>query len=72
MATLEEIRDKITVKRCRWCGENLDTNNIEMYTHEGGWTVDGVKGKQWLYITCHIEKCHGYEWALWELGVPRE
>jgi len=69
MESLEEIKKKITKIDCRWCNTKLDLDNIEMYPHEGGWTVKGMKEKQWLYIPC--SKCH-YEWALWKLGVPRE
>lgn len=68
MATLEEIKEQITVDTCRWCGAKLNKDNIQTYPHEAGWTVDGMREKQWLYIPCSCR----YEWALWKLGVPRE
>lgn len=69
MPTLEEYGKIVQETCCRWCGEKLDTSAVEGYPHDGGWTVDGFKDKQWLYI--HCTKCN-YDWALWKLGVPRE
>ena len=67
---LSDYVELIKRKECD-CGAKLmiDENSIRMYPHDAGWTVDGVNGKQWLYIEC--PKCH-YCWALWKLGVPRE
>jgi hypothetical protein len=67
MDKLEEIRKQIKVHICQWCGEELDTDDIDMYEHEGGWDV-GLPKKQWLSVHCH--NC-GYDWSLWKLGVSR-
>lgn len=69
MPTLEDYKKMIKNKECKWCGESLETEPVEMYTHDDGWTVDGEHFKKWLYIEC--PEC-GYEWALWKLGIPRE
>lgn len=70
MPTLEDYARMIKEeeRKCRWCGAKLNTDKIEMYPRSDGWTVDGLASKQWLYVTC--EECR-YNWALWELGVPR-
>lgn len=66
---LEEYVEQITREKCT-CGHPIpkSVHAISMYPHEGGWPVEGMDKKQWLYI--HCQKC-GYEWALWKLGVPR-
>ncbi len=71
---LEDYKNLITIPLCQWCNSKNETivltnEPIEHYDHSGGWTVDGLKGKQWLYITC--PKCE-YQWALSKLGVRRE
>ncbi len=57
--------------KCRWCNTSLDGEPIRAYPHSAGWTVEGIEGKQWLYIVCPRKKC-GYQWAIWKLGVPRQ
>ena len=52
-----------------WCGSPLYADDLEGYPHDGGWTVDNMRDKQWLYIPCR--KC-GYGRAIWKLGVKRE
>lgn len=69
MTILDEIKKKITIDKCRWCGSELNKDNIDMYPHEGGWIIDGMSEKQWLYIHCN--KCD-YDWPIWKLGVPME
>lgn len=71
MESLEEYADRITTHSCTFCGATLNTSarSILMYPHSGGWTVEGMDMKQWLFIRCH--GC-GYDWALWKLGVSRE
>lgn len=71
---LEDYRKQIQTPTCQWCkGKDqivpLMNEPIEHYDHSGGWTLDGFKEKQWLYITC--PKCD-YQWALSKLGVKRE
>jgi len=69
MPTFEDYRKQIKKDKCRWCGfEGLKELPIEYYPHSGGWSVDGIPHKVWLYITC--PKCK-YSWALWKLGVQR-
>lgn len=60
---LEDIRNYIKEKdiKCEWCKNSFDSNDIDMYPHSGGYNVDGMNDKQWLYITCR--HC-GYDWAL--------
>ena len=69
--SLIKYSNMITEHTCAFCGTKLDTlaGNIRLYPHSSGWTVEGIKGKQWLYVRCH--KCK-YDWALWKLGVSRE
>ncbi len=69
MKTLEDYKKLIKAKECKWCGESLEDEPIEGYTHSGGWSVFGEHVKKWLYIEC--PKC-GYEWNLSKIGVPRE
>lgn len=54
--------------KCR-CGESLRGEIIYGYPHPGGWTVQGLSEKQWLFIKC--PKC-GNKRSLWKLGVPRQ
>ena len=64
---LSEYESLIADKTCGYDDSPLGA--IESYDHDGGWTVDGLKRKQWLYATCL--KC-GYQWSIWKLGVGRE
>ena len=69
--SLIKYSNMITKHVCMGCGAELDTSagNIQLYPHSGGWNVEGIEGKQWLYVRCH--KCK-YDWALWKLGVSRQ
>lgn len=68
--TLAQIKRQIKKDRCEWCNYSpLSSEVIKFYEHTGGWMIDGIKKRVWLFITC--PKCD-YEWALWKLGVPRK
>jgi len=70
--TLAEYREKVGVRRCRWC-DALLPQTIDHYEHESGWPVAGMAGLQWLSIKCpgtRAKKC-GYGWSLNKLGVGR-
>lgn len=70
LASMDSYVEQITKKDCI-CGATLPTGgaNLEAYSHDGGWPLDGLPGLWWLYI--HCPEC-GYDWALWKLGVARE
>lgn len=51
------------------CGEPLERGMIFSYDHDGGWTLNGFKHKQWVYLHCFA--C-GNDAAIWKLGVARE
>lgn len=59
--------EHVTPTTCKDCGGQLGP--IEHYPHDGGWTVEGLDGKRWLYR--HCDKC-GYDWSISRLGVPRD
>ena len=69
LASMDRYTKQITKTRCT-CGAELPTDgaNLEAYAHDGGWPLDGLPGKWWLYVVC--PECE-YQWALWKLGVPR-
>lgn len=71
MPTLDDYKKLIKANECSWCGTSIEDEPIEMYSHDGGWTVDGEHVKKWLYIECPHPDCE-YQWALSKLGVPRE
>lgn len=56
-------------KTCRWHEKPVTLpTEIKTYDHEDGYTVEGFKRKQWLYVTC--SDC-GYDWSIWKLGIDR-
>jgi len=63
--SLKEVReliDKLDLK-CRWCKEPLTGADLKYYPHIGGWEVEQLGMKVWLYVEC---KCrHG--WSLHKL-----
>ena len=56
--------DAAAQQKCPRC--NVKLGYVEHYPHSGGWRVDGLEPRQWLYKNC--PKC-GYDWALWKIGV---
>jgi hypothetical protein len=60
---IDDYEKMLDGKTCRWCKTPL-TDGISSYEHEGGYEVEGLEGKQWLYTVC--PKCE-YEWALGKL-----
>ncbi len=70
MKSLEQYREEIKGATCRWHQEPVPLDGpIRCYDHSGGWTVEGMSGKHWLFVTC--PEC-GYDWSLSKLGVARE
>lgn len=65
----DQIRKKLSVHRCQYCGADLMKRPISAYPHSGGWKVSGYTELLWLFI--HCLSCH-YDWAIWKLGVSRE
>lgn len=65
---LEDYAKLIKGKTCRWCKVELPTD-IQFYTHNGGWKVEGHRCRLWLYVTC--PGCE-YQWSLGKLGVSRK
>ena len=64
---IEDYRKKIRAGQCRFCKfEGLNNEEIRHYDHAGGYKVDGMSARQWLFIVC--PQCE-YEWVLWKLGV---
>jgi hypothetical protein len=66
MPTLDDYRKMVTCNLCRDCNVELPWT-IEHYPHRGGWSVGGMEGRHWLYLTC--PRCTT-QWPLWKLGVP--
>ena len=69
LASMQGYTERITKKGCT-CGAPIpnQVEDLHAYLHSGGWTIDGLEGRWWLYMEC--PECN-YQWALWKLGVPR-
>lgn len=70
---LDEIRNAIKDKTCKLCTRNaqntpLKDGEIEYYRHPGGFELEGLQKKQWIYVVCPNKKCK-YQWALHKLGI---
>jgi len=59
-----------TKDKCVCCGHKIIPHDldvtVDMYDHDGGWTVCDSLKKQWLSI--HCDKCN-YDNSLWKLGI---
>ena len=56
-------------KNCVSCGKALDSNSpVDLYEHDGGWTVIKSWPKQWVSVHCN--HC-GYDNSISKLGVSR-
>ena len=38
--------------KCWSCQTIFSRNDFANYPHDGGWSVDGLRERQWLYFTC--------------------
>lgn len=52
---------------CQFCRGQLNPT-VYYYEHDGGWYVEALGKKVWLWVEC--EKC-GHQWSLTHLGVYR-
>lgn len=55
-------------KTCKFCNSELDADKAGFYQHEGGWNVQNIKEKIWIWFTC--KKCH-HQWSINHLGIKR-
>lgn len=72
--TLIEYQLDLNDKDCQWCRKThtketvlLKGLQIEHYDHDHGYSVEGYKWPQWLYVTC--PKCN-YQWSFKKLRIP--
>lgn len=54
--------------KCRFCEGDLD-HTVYYYEHDGGWFVESLGKKVWLWLEC--SKC-GQQWSLTHLGVGNQ
>lgn len=71
--TLIEYQSDLKDKDCQWCRKTHSKESVlfkgllvEYYPHDGGYQIEGVQGRQWLYVTC--PKCQ-YQWSFKKLGI---
>ena len=69
---VKDYSNMITKDECT-CGMELPTHHSAIHMTDVrppsfGWPVEGHEQRQRLYIVC--PQC-GYQWDLWQLGVPR-
>lgn len=68
MSTLKSYQERFIIleSKCRWCNMDMSRAKIRYYNHPGGYLVDEMIEKQWLYIEC--PNCQ-YEWSFKKLGI---
>ena len=64
----DRIFTQAPIKKCRCCNAELKGIRINWYHHKGGWKIEGMSMRVWLFIIC--PKC-SYQNALWKLGYNR-
>ena len=65
--TIIEAIPEFRRNECQFCNGELN-HRVYYYEHEGGWFVESLNKKVWLWIEC--SKC-GHQWSLQHLRVSQ-
>jgi hypothetical protein len=66
--TIGDYQNLVQNVQCAGCGTTLEAPLVDYYSHDAGWNVAGVIGKQWLSVNCY--KCR-YDTSLNKIGIHR-